>query len=71
MLQAADYIIKLYNDVFLKYDATMLEINPMSEDNQGDGESNFLSWFQSTTEPPKVELTGDMMVVWTEAAVTD
>ena len=43
VLQAADYIIKLYNDVFIKYDATMLEINPMSEDNQGEGESSFLS----------------------------
>ena len=52
MLQAADDIVKLYNDVFLKYDATMLEINPMSEDNQGEGENrNFLSPFQRTTEP--------------------
>ena len=52
MLQAADDIVKLYNDVFLKYDATMLEINPMSEDNQGEGENrNFLSPFRRTTEP--------------------
>ncbi|KAK7090436.1 succinate--CoA ligase [ADP-forming] subunit beta, mitochondrial-like [Littorina saxatilis] len=34
--KAANHIITLYNDVFLKYDATMLEINPMSEDNTGE-----------------------------------
>ncbi|XP_050404014.1 succinate--CoA ligase [ADP-forming] subunit beta, mitochondrial [Patella vulgata] len=33
--QAADVMMKLYTDVFLKYDATMVEINPMSEDSQG------------------------------------
>ncbi|KAH3809503.1 succinate--CoA ligase [ADP-forming] subunit beta, mitochondrial-like [Dreissena polymorpha] len=32
---AAETFMKLYNDIFLKYDATMIEINPMSEDNQG------------------------------------
>ncbi|PVD18655.1 hypothetical protein C0Q70_21205 [Pomacea canaliculata] len=34
--KAADYIIKMYNDVFLKFDASMVEINPMSEDNHGE-----------------------------------
>ncbi|KAL4219731.1 beta' subunit [Mactra antiquata] len=33
--QAADTFLNLYNNVFLKYDATMLEINPMAEDNNG------------------------------------
>lgn len=30
--QAADYIMKLYTDVFIKHDASMVEINPMVED---------------------------------------
>lgn len=38
-LQAANVIIKLYNDVFLKYDASMVEINPMVEDNHGEGKT--------------------------------
>ncbi|KAK3730215.1 hypothetical protein RRG08_034960 [Elysia crispata] len=33
--QASDFIMKMYNDVFLKYDASMVEINPMTEDNNG------------------------------------
>ncbi|XP_071084432.1 succinate--CoA ligase [ADP-forming] subunit beta, mitochondrial-like [Haliotis cracherodii] len=33
--EAADYMMKLYNDIFLKYDATLVEINPMSEDANG------------------------------------
>lgn len=33
-VQAADYIEKLYN-VFIKYDATLIEINPMAEDANG------------------------------------
>ncbi|XP_060570955.1 succinate--CoA ligase [ADP-forming] subunit beta, mitochondrial-like [Ruditapes philippinarum] len=33
--QAADTFLNLYNNVFIKYDATMLEINPMAEDNGG------------------------------------
>ncbi|XP_059170899.1 succinate--CoA ligase [ADP-forming] subunit beta, mitochondrial-like [Physella acuta] len=33
--KASDYIMKMYTDVFLKYDASMLEINPMAEDNSG------------------------------------
>ncbi|XP_052784655.1 succinate--CoA ligase [ADP-forming] subunit beta, mitochondrial-like [Mya arenaria] len=33
--QAADTFMKLYNNIFLKYDATMVEINPMSEDSEG------------------------------------
>ena len=32
--------MKLYNNIFLKYDATMVEINPMAEDNQGNGGFN-------------------------------
>nr|KAI8751530.1 succinate--CoA ligase [ADP-forming] subunit beta; mitochondrial isoform X3 [Biomphalaria glabrata] len=33
--KATDYIMKMYNDIFIKYDASMLEINPMVEDNSG------------------------------------
>ncbi|BFZ06090.1 hypothetical protein BsWGS_09129 [Bradybaena similaris] len=33
--KASDYIIKMYKDIFLKYDASMVEINPMTEDNNG------------------------------------
>lgn len=33
--QAADTFLKLYNNVFLKYDSTLLEINPMAEDAHG------------------------------------
>ncbi|XP_021344200.1 succinate--CoA ligase [ADP-forming] subunit beta, mitochondrial-like [Mizuhopecten yessoensis] len=38
--QAADIIVKLYNDIFLKYDSTLVEINPMSEDASGNGKLN-------------------------------
>ena len=34
--QAADLIHKLY-DIFIKYDATLIEINPMAEDATGVG----------------------------------
>lgn len=34
--EAAENMIKLYN-VFIKYDASMLEINPMVEDSSGIG----------------------------------
>lgn len=34
--EAAENMIKLYN-LFLKYDATMIEINPMVEDASGVG----------------------------------
>jgi len=34
--EAAENMIKLYN-LFLKYDATMIEINPMVEDASGAG----------------------------------
>lgn len=34
--EAAENMIKLYN-VFIKYDASMLEINPMVEDSSGVG----------------------------------
>lgn len=34
--EAAENMLKLYN-VFLKYDASMLEINPMVEDSSGIG----------------------------------
>lgn len=40
LFQAADTFMKLYNNIFLKYDATMVEINPMAEDNQGNGGFN-------------------------------
>ncbi|KAH9493061.1 beta' subunit, partial [Bulinus truncatus] len=33
--KAADYIMKMYTDIFVKYDASMVEINPMVEDNSG------------------------------------
>ena len=40
--------MKLYHDVFLKYDATLIEINPMSESNDGAGGyflfSSYFSW---------------------------
>jgi succinyl-CoA synthetase beta subunit len=32
--EAADMFIKLYN-LFIKYDATMIEINPLAEDQDG------------------------------------
>ena len=34
--QAVDMMKKLY-DLFMKHDATMLEINPMAEDRKGNG----------------------------------
>lgn len=37
---AAENMIKLYN-LFLKYDATMVEINPMVEDSDGAGKGSF------------------------------
>lgn len=37
MLQAADIFLRLYHDIFIKHDATMIEINPMSESNDGTG----------------------------------
>lgn len=39
--QAVDTMKKLYN-LFIKYDATMLEINPMAEDRKGNGEISLL-----------------------------
>ncbi|XP_071507109.1 succinate--CoA ligase [ADP-forming] subunit beta, mitochondrial-like [Diadema antillarum] len=33
--QAADTFINLYENVFMKYDATMVEINPLTEDSNG------------------------------------
>lgn len=33
--EAADIMIKMYNDIFLKYDATLIEINPMAEGASG------------------------------------
>lgn len=36
--QAAETFLNLYNNVFMKYDSTMLEINPMAEDSHGNGE---------------------------------
>lgn len=39
---AAENMVKLYN-LFLKYDATMVEINPMVEDSDGAGKvSSFI-----------------------------
>lgn len=35
-IQAANHILKLY-DVFMTHDATLLEINPMAEDVDGNG----------------------------------
>ena len=34
--EAAEYFIKMYN-LFLEKDATLMEINPMSEDSTGHG----------------------------------
>ena len=36
LVQAVDTMKKLYA-LFMKYDATMLEINPMAEDRKGNG----------------------------------
>ncbi|XP_786753.1 succinate--CoA ligase [ADP-forming] subunit beta, mitochondrial [Strongylocentrotus purpuratus] len=33
--QAAETFMNLYNNIFIKYDATMLEINPLVEDSEG------------------------------------
>lgn len=41
-LQAVELIENLYN-VFLKYDATLIEINPLVEDNHGKGKLGFSS----------------------------
>lgn len=43
LVQAVETMKKLY-DLFLKHDATMLEINPMAEDRKGNG------WFPSPTK---------------------
>lgn len=41
---AAENMVKLYN-LFLKYDATMVEINPMVEDSDGVGNvSSSIGW---------------------------
>ncbi len=39
---AADYFMKLYN-VFCSTDATLVEINPMAEDNNGKGMSDSMT----------------------------
>ena len=38
--EAADMFIKLYN-LFIKYDATMIEINPLAEDQNGKCKTQF------------------------------
>lgn len=38
---AADCFMKLY-DLFCKYDSTLVEINPMAEDNSGNGACVFV-----------------------------
>ena len=38
--QASDWMIRLY-ELFIEKDATMIEINPMSEDLLGRGNGNF------------------------------
>jgi hypothetical protein len=43
---AAANIVKLYN-VFMKYDASMLEINPMVEDASGQGTHTYLLFVPS------------------------
>lgn len=42
--EAADYIMKMYK-LFIERDATLLEINPIAEDNKGQGERSFWSLF--------------------------
>lgn len=39
--EAADMFIKLYN-LFIKYDATMIEINPLAEDSNGKCKSLYI-----------------------------
>lgn len=46
--EAAENMIKLYN-LFLKYDATMIEINPMVEDSSGVGNVSSLCSCTSLT----------------------
>lgn len=43
LIQAVDIMKRLY-DLFLKYDCTMIEINPMAEDRKGNGRYNLGSW---------------------------
>lgn len=33
--------MRLYHDIFIKHDATLIEINPMSESNDGTGSVTF------------------------------
>ena len=33
--------MKLYENVFMKYDATMVEINPLVEDSDGNGKYTY------------------------------
>lgn len=42
LVQAVDTMKKLYA-LFMKHDATMLEINPMAEDRKGNGENFVLA----------------------------
>lgn len=50
-LQAADILLKLY-ELFVKLDATQIEINPMVEDNTGKGSVPFDVWFACTIFKP-------------------
>lgn len=41
--EAADMFINLYN-LFIKYDATMIEINPLAEDSNGKRKLMYILW---------------------------
>lgn len=66
---AAENMVKLYN-LFLKYDATMVEINPMVEDSDGAGKvSSFIKhWL--CIYPPIVCFTEEVEIrTWTHSYV--
>ncbi len=48
--KAAENMLKLY-DVFIKYDASMLEINPMVEDSSGIGTLHFIYIMYTLNNP--------------------
>lgn len=43
LMQAVETMKRLY-ELFIRYDATMIEINPMAEDRKGNGEVNVQVW---------------------------
>lgn len=56
---AAENMVKLYN-LFLKYDATMVEINPMVEDSDGAGTASSFIQHWLCVYLPAVHLLGEL-----------